>query len=130
MLALSLQAVAAGPKPLRLQRFATSIASSELLAALPASLTELSLEGSAFEGGLAIAQSVGAAAARCKQLQALSIAIGQEEYGPLEAQSLAGLSNLTRLHSDDHGFGIVSATSVTVSNLAMCHLHDVSSLRT
>lgn len=99
VLAVTLRLATAGPRPLQLQRFASNIINSEVLAALPSSLTELSLSGSAPANlPWSIAGSLDAALGRMTKLQSLSLSIPEDTFGvEVRFGSLAKHTQLTRL---------------------------------
>jgi hypothetical protein len=101
MLAITLRLASAGPRPLQLQRFASNITNSEVLAALPAGLTGLSLSGSAptpsdppfSVGSLAVALD------RMTKLQSFSLSIPHGIFGSdIKFDCLAKHTHLTRLY--------------------------------
>jgi hypothetical protein len=99
VLAVTLRLGTAGQQPLQLQRFASNITNSEVLAALPSGLIDLCLSGSApTDMPWSIAGSLDAALVRMTKLQALSLSIPQDTCGmEVTFGSLAKHSQLTRL---------------------------------
>jgi len=102
LLTLGLQLAAAGPRPLRLQSFSTNVASSEVLAALPAGLTELAVSNSSEGPGnmSPLGDALGAAVAKHQQLRALTINRDDAIWEDGVMKQLGGLPHLTRLHLD------------------------------
>lgn len=100
LLVLGLQLAAAGPRPLRLWSFSSNVASTEVLAALPAGLTELTVSSSSEgPGNIALlSDALEAALAKHQQLQALTISSADVIWGTRVMEELGGLSCLTRLH--------------------------------
>jgi hypothetical protein len=102
---------------LQLQRFASNIINSEFLAALPSSLTELSLSGSAPANlPWSIAGSLDAALGRMTKLQSSSLSIPEDTFGvEVRFGSLAKHTRLTRLRLQLQGMDKkVSMTSSIV----------------
>jgi hypothetical protein len=101
-LAVTLRLATSGQRQLQLQRFASNIVNSEVLAALPSGLTELSLSGSAtpdMPWSIAAASgSLDAAIGRMTNIKSLSLSIPEDTFGmEVKFGSLAKHTQLTRL---------------------------------